>query len=163
MLALTLWPEWAWCVCYLGKRVENRAWLPSPAQLRPGDRFAIHAGAAGGGRGWADRLKLAAEVASDALWLEKDGRPNRVRQVWGTGFMLDGTPLHSPSKAVLAFATYLGPIEHDGTPWCAEGQFHWGLGDVVALPRPAPCRGSQGLWRLPADVERQVLDQVGHA
>lgn len=26
--ALTLWPEWAYAVCHLGKNIENRQWVP---------------------------------------------------------------------------------------------------------------------------------------
>ena len=37
--ALTLWPEWAWAIHHLDKRVENRGW-PIPA----GEWFALHAG-----------------------------------------------------------------------------------------------------------------------
>ena len=34
------------------------------------------------------------------------------------------------------------------------------LTDVIALPEPVPCRGAQGLWTLPADVESAVLAQI---
>ena len=46
--ALTLWPEWAWAVCHLGKNVENRSW-PIPRGM-VGETIAIHAGARFGGR-----------------------------------------------------------------------------------------------------------------
>lgn len=41
------------------------------------------------------------------------------------------------------------------------GQVGWVLDEVVTLPKPVPCRGAQGLWTLPADVESAVLAQLG--
>jgi hypothetical protein len=162
MLALTLWPEWAWCICYLGKRIENRTWLPRPEQLRPGDRFAIHAGAEGRGRDWRKRLRLAAATAEEAL--HRRGEVCTVNARWGTNLVLDGLVLPNPLRAVVAVATYTGQARsHPADPWVAEGQLQWGLGDVNVLSRPVPCRGAQGLWRLPEDVEREVLAQVGGA
>ena len=43
--ALTLWPEWAWAIHHLDKRVENRTWA-----LPVGEWFALHAGKHLGGR-----------------------------------------------------------------------------------------------------------------
>lgn len=34
------------------------------------------------------------------------------------------------------------------------------LRDVRALAEPVPCRGFQGFWTLPPDVERQVVEQL---
>jgi len=48
MRALTLWPEWIWCIDHLGKRVENRTWKPPEKFI--GHRIALHAGAHIGGR-----------------------------------------------------------------------------------------------------------------
>lgn len=46
--ALTLWPEWAWAIANLDKRVENRTWAPPISMV--GKRIAIHSGASIGGR-----------------------------------------------------------------------------------------------------------------
>ena len=43
--ALTLWPEWAWAIVHLGKRVENRSW-----SIPRGKWFALHAGKHIGGK-----------------------------------------------------------------------------------------------------------------
>ncbi len=40
------------------------------------------------------------------------------------------------------------------------GPFGWILQDVVALAKPVPCRGAQGLWQPPADVAARVLEQA---
>ena len=40
------------------------------------------------------------------------------------------------------------------------GRFAWELMHVRALPEPVVCRGAQGLWRVPADVEVVVRTQL---
>jgi hypothetical protein len=47
MKAITLWPEWAWAIANLDKRIENRIWSPPKGMI--GQRIAIHAGANIGG------------------------------------------------------------------------------------------------------------------
>lgn len=37
------------------------------------------------------------------------------------------------------------------------------LRDIRALAAPVPCRGWQGFWTLPADIERAVVAQIGAA
>jgi hypothetical protein len=44
MKAITIRHPWPWAICYMGKPLENRDWKPSPYQLKPGEKFAIHAG-----------------------------------------------------------------------------------------------------------------------
>jgi hypothetical protein len=39
------------------------------------------------------------------------------------------------------------------TPWVRLGSpWHWELGDVRPLARPARCKGARGLWYLPEDA-----------
>ncbi len=40
------------------------------------------------------------------------------------------------------------------------GPIGYVLRDVRALARPVPCRGFQGFWTLPADVEAKVTEQL---
>lgn len=44
--------------------------------------------------------------------------------------------------------------EHANGPWC------WVLSDVIRLPQPVSCRGAQGLWLVPSDVEQLVREQI---
>ncbi len=44
MRVLTIKQPWATLIAQGVKRVENRTWRPSQAQLREGDRFGVHAG-----------------------------------------------------------------------------------------------------------------------
>lgn len=60
LLALTLWPEWAWAVDLpfaLAKRVENRGWAPPAELVGPAAPWiALHAGKHIGGRSGSDAL-----------------------------------------------------------------------------------------------------------
>jgi hypothetical protein len=40
------------------------------------------------------------------------------------------------------------------------GQIGYVLRDVIALPKPVPCRGWQGFWTLSPDVEARVRAQL---
>ncbi len=38
------------------------------------------------------------------------------------------------------------------------GRWAWHLENITALPKPIPCRGMQGLWRVPADVVARMAE-----
>ena len=44
-------------------------------------------------------------------------------------------------------------------PWAVPGMEQWRFGRVFALPEPVPCKGAQGLWRVPDDVAARVRAQ----
>lgn len=161
MLAITLWPEWAWAICYLGKATENRSWYP-PRELI-GRRLAIHAGAYVGGRkaqaAAAEAVDAVSRMAGFAGWritTHSDRRGPfaieavRLRERAATTFAADGPHLAGfgsvPTSAVVAVATLASVDDEDRTPWDVPGEWHWRLADVVVLDRPVPMRGAQGLW-----------------
>jgi hypothetical protein len=43
------------------------------------------------------------------------------------------------------------------------GPFGYVLRDVRALATPVPCRGWQGFWTLPDDIESAVNEQLARA
>lgn len=139
MRALTLLQPWAHAVCALGKRVENRTWQPPATCV--GQRLAIHAGKAWG----------PTERAVVTSLVERG----------------HSVPDDLPLGAVVAIATIAGTLTAPLTPEEQEelgawwlGPIGWVLRDVHALQEPVPCRGNQGLWRLPLDVLRAVEAQV---
>jgi len=81
-----------------------------------------------------------------------------------SGWRLLATEPHSAVIAVATLAECRLPTEEDeDQPGSGAGvQFTWAwvLSDVVALPEPVPCRGRQGWWNLPPDVEAEVLRQL---
>lgn len=135
MKALTLHQPWAYAVAHLGKRIENRKWLPPPVVRH--SRIAIHAAAMGAGR--REREAVAALRAK--------------------GY---DVPDVLPRGCVVAVAKVLGwrysPRPEDGDWWI--GPVGWELGEVVALDTPVACTGYQRLWNLPDDVEAAVREAV---
>ncbi len=162
MLALTLWPEWAHAVAFLGKRIENRDWPPPDTLI--GQRLAIHAGAAIGGRRGrpaareaAVALRGGALVAGVELVVHVDGTELAV------GIAGDSTRAVETGM-VLCTAIVAGRLkrspERGYRPWGVEAaEWWWGLEDVQRLPIPVPCRGAQGLWTVPD----HVLERMGVA
>lgn len=139
MKALTVLQPWASMLAYHGKDVENRSWAPRPSMLRPGEVFAIHAGKGFDREGWE--------------WIMGNERILRLPP-GGYGINDYG--------AVLAVAEFNGTTSDvDGLDslW-AFGPVCWVLTNKRALAEPVHCRGAQGLWNLPADVEARVLAQI---
>lgn len=161
MRALTLTQPWAGLVASGIKLVENR---PRSMIKRQdfGIPFAIHA----------------SRVIDEALYERIAGiapeLPGRSPAEWGCRWHL----LSRVTSAVIAVATIdsmLDPVAHGiGTAEpgasapLADDQRRWFSGpiayvlrDVRKLATPVPCRGWQGFWRLDADIERAVAEQLG--
>jgi hypothetical protein len=143
MKALTLRHPWAFAICNLAKCVENRGWAPRHNELSSGQRFAIHAG----------KLSPIGEIQDAFAWMIECGL---VRQSDVPALEM----LKRQQSAVVAVATFGGTTTFHPSRWFV-GPVGWELYDVVVLPAPVPCRGAQGLWTLPQDVERLVLGEIG--
>lgn len=137
MLAITLKHPWPYAILELGKRIENRTWRPPCAAI--GQTIALHGGVYPKGR------------ASDI--------------VWGTLQILEASGLAPPDLALAdvvrpgivgsfvlerAFEWGQGD-ELDEDPWMGD-QFGWVLCDVIKFREPIPCKGAQGLWKVPEDL-----------
>jgi len=171
MKAITIWPEWCWAITRLGKNVENRTWKP-PRSLADGDRVAIHAGGSFGGASTYHGLKSVFEpvdsMARRAGWhVCVDVAKNLVNaySVREPKTVSDRV-VKLPRGAVVAVATFAGVLNPSTTvggdrwPWWAFDQFGWIIDSVIALGKPVECRGRQGLWNLPPNVEEAVLVEV---
>lgn len=161
MKAITLWPEWAYAICHLGKRIENRGWVP-PKNL---GEFAIHAGKNIGGTGRSPEIDvgLMLQIASDAgfRW---GGLPYRKMSKKEMRDLIDKTiaEITALSSSIVAVAnvSHVLPKRPSGIEgWHMPDSFGWVLGDVRVLS-PIACRGSQGLWEPPhlvyASIQRQI-------
>lgn len=149
MKAITLWPEWAACVLYAGKRVENRSWRP-PEKLI-GQRLALHAGAKIGGTG---RFETAASAVRGTA-----ARAHYIVKLHRFGAIdIEGALLHVPIRAVVATFELGKPWRATGEGWESDDPdtWCWPLLDVRVLPEPVPAVGRQGLWTLPEDVAARV-------
>lgn len=169
MQALTLWQPWAWAMAFAGKPVENRTWAPPHALL--GQRIAIHAGKVCD----ADAI---CDIAAEFGLMPADWQPP------SPSYGLEGAkPVGTlAGGAVVAVGTLAGYVCDDGNgriigeTICPEttagfarsyrasrwyqGPVGWIVVNRIALPTPVPCRGAQGLWTLPPDVEAAVMRQI---
>lgn len=139
MYAITLRQPWADCIAHFGKRVENRTWKP-PAHLL-GERIAIHAG------------KRFDTVGHDWLLRNPDlVGPNAIMS-YALCLVLAGK--NRPRGAVVATAILADVVTEGDSPWFA-GPYGWLLREVKTLETAVPCRGAQGLWKLPDDIAKAV-------
>lgn len=142
MKALTLKQPWAWAVAHVGKDVENRTWKPPQSII--GQRIAIHAG-----RGF-DRESLSNRAIKNCV--------------------LPATFEHGAIVAITTVLTFQhetgfphGPgrfPKSDRAYWWFTGPYGWWLTRTITLPEPIPCRGQQGLWTVPPEIEAEINRQV---
>jgi hypothetical protein len=131
MKALTLHQPWAYAVAHLGKDIENRTWKP-PVALT-GQRVAVHA---------------AKQWDYQRVW-DIVGR-------WGTARLIDldlmdFAQIEAQRGHIVATARFVGVLYTSDSPWWI-GPIGWQFTDVITLAQPVACKGSQGLWTVPADV-----------
>lgn len=170
MRALTLTPPWTGLIAAGVKRVENRP-RSMGAQRMVGDQIAVHAGRAVDESVYERITEIAPELLQIATNI--DGQRDRFYTYAGTG---DWYKLSRVTSAVIAVATIDRVVTSwpDGTPAVMDGdapfaaeQRRWFFGpvgillrDVIALPRPVPCKGMLGFWTLPEPIAVEVMDQV---
>lgn len=136
MKAITLWQPWAWCIAHNDKRIENRGWAP-PARII-GERIAIHAG-----------KKFDQEVADHLL---RNGVivPEEV----ALGAFV-------ATAMVTGYATTALDAKRADQSFWWQGPYGWHLEAVVTLPEPLQCKGAQGLWTVPDEIEALMLTAEG--
>jgi hypothetical protein len=157
MRALTLTQPWAGLVASGIKLVENR-----PRRMIKREDFgrpsAIHAS-----RQIDESIyKRIVEIAPELIPY------GQTRAPWAR--------LSRVTSAVIAVATLdrwvadhiTSGLQSPGSLTREEARFYSGpigyvLRDVRALAAPVPCKGMRGFWALPADVERQVIEQIARA
>jgi len=149
--AITLWPEWAWAICHLGKNVENRSWVIPPGL------YTLHAGMRFDGRG-----------------IKPKHREDAILSVRGTAHYQNLTreqtdALDQIKDTLIPVGHIVGLIRVTGHTnylrqeqwnrsmgWAAPGQIANHVELVHAMRHPVPCKGALGLWTVPDDVESKV-------
>lgn len=173
MKSLTIWQPWASLIVGSPdvppqKPVENRSWRPPESLV--GERIAIHAG-----------KTMDGDAFHDVITAQRLGP---VRSPYRT-------PGDFPRGAVVGVATldrvialqhgrdelslfddrfqYISPATIATWGLDADelrfffGPVGWVFRDRRHLAEPVSCKGAQGLWSLPSDVERAVLAQLARA
>lgn len=155
MRALTLIRPWCWAIVHAGKDIENRSWPPPEKVI--GSVIAIHSGlkfsdeAVGAIDGIAAPTYEVGQFAPTHERLWPGGRIVGTARI--VGWAKDrGNPTWVGVDPDVAFAAI-------HSPWYG-GPFGWILRDAKALAEPVPCRGGQGLWTVPAEVEARVRAQM---
>jgi hypothetical protein len=143
MRALTLKPPWAAFVVAGMKRMETRSWR---SDYR--GPLAIHASKVGVTWGLGD-------LREDFYALDRLD----PQGTWST---------HGAVVAVACVSAYLRTEQLLGISDLerrlgnySPGRWAWRLEEVRPLEDPVPCKGYQGLWTLPEDVEALVAEQLG--
>ena len=165
ILALTLWPEWAWAICNLTKRVENRSRGPDK-RLKPGDWFAIHAGAHLGGRKgkpahyealtslqvMAERAEYHTEIRAGALHVGSKGTRIKDHRLDIPG---------ACRRHIVALARYQYSGENNPSRWATTGAVSWQLGArIIRVPRSIRLSGKQGLWVVPEEHQAYLRSLI---
>lgn len=145
MKAITLIRPWPIAMFFLKpeylKDIENRSWKPPNSII--GQRIAIHAGNKYHPdvfAQWLDIIQPTPQEAFDLLLYWQD--LSDIKGIIGT-VVVDGW----------YYCRYSSEAK---SPWAEEGMICWRLKDPVALAKPIPCRGAQGLWEVPAEIVDQI-------
>lgn len=156
MRALTLTQPWAGLVVSGIKRVENR---PRPV-IRRGDfgvPFALHASRVIDEAAYARIREIAPEMSSCERLTDEVPEWMRLSRI--TSAVIGVAAIDD----VVSSSGYAEELEHE-----LGDQYRWFFGpigyvlrDVRALATPVPCRGWQGFWTLPPEIERAVSSQLG--
>lgn len=153
MKALTLWPEWAWAICHLGKDIENRTWVIPPGL------YALHAGKRFGGKGLSTQHR---EEALESVRVAAYGTLMLSEQ-WDALDQIKDALI--PVGHVVGLIRVTGHTDYRDTDewrgsmnWAAPGQIANHIELIHVLRHPVPCKGALGLWTVPDDVASKVKD-----
>lgn len=154
MRGLTLFRPWDWAMAHGGKDIENRKWKPPASVI--GQRIALHAGKTYDYDG-ADFIKGVLGIREIPLSRESV----IVATTLVRGWLCVGTKDNRAAESdVVASSRELIDLHASG--WFF-GPYGWAVVETIALPKPVPCKGAQGLWRLPPKIEAEVLSQEQQA
>ena len=134
MKAITVYPEWAIAIRYLGKNIENRSWRPAEDHL--GTRIALHAGMKYGGAVY--------DYQKAGKYLE---RVFAIRHK---------TACIVPPGTIFATAVIHDVVRTSQSIWSVPGMFHWMLRDFWYPVAPIPCHGMPNFWSVPSHIARAL-------
>ena len=133
--------------------VENRSWRPDRLML--GRKIALHASAKWDRGGARFIRRTLATLGLEAKAPPASSAPR--------GAILGSAMLVAAMRKEGSRGEVVGPIV-DGdadllaaSPW-SFGPWIWVLGDVHELPKPVPCKGALGIWRVPEEVAARVRE-----
>lgn len=146
MRGLTLWQPMAWAIANRHKPVENRPW-PLPKGMLA-ERVAIHAGKRYD-EPWAAMIREQMGLRVPEKRAISLGAIVAVAIFADTIVLEDIDTLDLPSLG-------MDWTDLDTIRTWFSGPYGFLLRDIRPLERPVACRGYQGLWTVPPDVEAEV-------
>jgi len=155
--AITLYPEWAFAIAWLGKDIENRPWTPHARHV--GTRIAIHAGA----------TRRPAQMDSALAIAENAGVKAELGDENCVDFPTEDGTLHRPilTRAIVAVATLVEVVDAHESPWLFRPvpgdrpNFGWVLKDVVGFSCPVNvAKGQLGLWKLKPEQQDELRTKL---
>lgn len=164
ILGLTVRHPWPVALAWLGKDIENRRWHPSSKGGKVGMYLALHGGSTpvsdyredfDDDRDWV--MQLVADRAGQL-------RPNFAQRLTGTerdhweDTLSTGQDSAWVQPGIIAVTRLKAVVRNSNSPWAAQGQFHWVLGDTVRLPqavKPEPGI-KKDLWELNENTLAEV-------
>ena len=156
MRALTIWQPWASLIMAGAKLYEFRRWdYGSRNPNLAGTRIVIHAGARPIKRAEVVDILQRMDAGESAL-IEAIARPILDR-ILAAHSNSPGLPFASGlGTATLLRARrctdlFKGVIDSDRID---QHVYAWPLQAIEPFPHPIPCRGAQGFWNWPKDLER---------
>lgn len=167
--ALTIHQPWATLIARGIKRVENRDWTPSPADLTPGDYLLLHAGKTFDPDAWEGAIEIAAAEGVHVECLVEMQRPlaplrgiaNRKLRAEATRAAEARARELVPFSAVVGVARYVGVLEPGDIVAAGKryvGPYGVALDCAVEI-EPVPAQGAQGLFRLDLDTFARVRER----
>lgn len=155
--AITVWPEWAWAICTIGrgdtvgmyapKDVENRGWA-RPGLLPVGSRLLLHAGKNLGGR---PGPTAAFDAGESVGCMFRQANPTAPPFPWSGRDLVE-----CQKSAIVAVVTIGGYDREQRTGWDVPDAWHWRFSAVEVLTQPILCSGAQGLWRPSGEIAHKL-------
>jgi len=133
MLALSGYSIWYWAILHAGKDVENRKW---PTAIR--GTIALHA---------------SKRIPPEDYW-EARGYIERIAK------LKVGSSEDFVKGAIIGVVDIVDCVKHSSSPWFF-GPYGFVLQNPRVLPRPIPCAGALYFWKVPAEIEARIKDQLG--
>ena len=149
MKALTIKQPWLWCITDHTKRVENRTWKPPYYMV--GQRIALHASKARDSAEWdaaCDLVKIALPSFDDLP----------LGAIVATARLVGFVAVKQNRTVEVVYDLEYYQWRDD--PWFFPPAVGWLLSDVRKLSQPIPCRGALGLWNVPDEMAKQILEDA---
>jgi len=145
---------WCWAVVdeIARKWIENRSWQPPIAMI--GKAIAIHA-AQSWDKNPVYRSPKGYLVTPSSYLLELGLAPPMRYDDYPKGDVVG-------IAVIDRIVTKPDTLPADQQRWFF-GPFGWVLTSVTKITRPIPCKGKQGLWRVPAPVVTEMREQLRRA